>query len=73
MKQTKLRTDLIKHNKNISFPVGTAIAVKKYSKKLDFEQIFSKFKQRGVPLKGLAEAIITYKLSENLSLTRCSD
>jgi len=73
MKQTKLRTNRIVVNNNISFPIGTTLAVKKYSSKLDFEHIFSKFKQRGVPLKGLVEALISYKLSENLSLTRGSD
>jgi len=60
-------------SKNISFSVGTAFAVKKYAEKLCFGHIFSKFKQRGVPLQGLVEALISYKLSENLSLTRGSD
>jgi len=73
MPKTKQRTNKINHNENISFPVGTAFAVKKYSAKLHFESIFSKFKQRGIPLKGLVEALISYKLSENLSLTRGSD
>jgi len=73
MQKTILRTETIKYNDNISFPVGTAFAVKKYSKKLCFEHIFSKFKQRGIPLKGLVEALISYKLSENLSLSRGSD
>ncbi|RLD53735.1 MAG: IS1634 family transposase [Bacteroidetes bacterium] len=72
MLKTKQRTKQIKHNDNISFPVGTALAVKKYSEKLGFSRIFSKFKQRGIPLKGLVEALISYKLSENLSLTRGS-
>ena len=36
MKQTKLRTETIIPNRNISLPVGTALAVKKYSEKLDF-------------------------------------
>ncbi len=72
MTQTKLRTDMIKTNDNISFPIGTALAVKKYASKLDFEGLFSKFKQKGVSLKGLVEALISYKLSENLSLTRGS-
>ena len=71
--KTKIRTNKINSNNNISFPIGTALAVKKYSEKLDFEHIFSKFKQRGIPLKGLIEALISYKLSENLSLTRGSD
>ncbi len=70
--KTKIRTISIKKTQNISFPIGTALAVKKYSEKLDFESIFLKFKQRGIPLKGLVEALISYKLSENLSLTRGS-
>lgn len=73
MTKTKIRTIKIVTNNNISFPVGTAFAVKKYCKKLSFGSIFSKFKQRGVSLKGLVEALISYKLSENLSLTRGSD
>ncbi len=73
MSRITLRTNSIRKNCNISFPVGTTLAVKKYSEKLCFEHIFSKFKQRGVPLKGLIEALISYKLSENLSLTRGSD
>jgi transposase len=72
-KNTKPRTKTVKHNQNISFPVGTALAVKKYSKKLFLDNIFSKYKQKGVPLKGLVIALISYKLSENLSLTRGSD
>jgi len=72
MTQTKLRTNTIKSNNNISFPIGTTLAVKEYGKKLNFEYLFSKFKQRGIPLKGLVEALISYKLSENLSLTRGS-
>ena len=73
MKKTNLRTNRIKTNKNISFPVGTVLAVKKYSSKLCFERIFSKFKQRGISLKGLIEALVSYRLSENQSLTCGSD
>jgi transposase len=70
MKKTTPKTEDVSKNLNISFPIGTAIAVKEYSKKLRFEEIFSKFKQRGVPLTGIIEALISYKLTENLSLTR---
>lgn len=73
MQKTKLRTRSIKPNSNISFSIGTALAVKKYSKKLNFDKIFSKFKQRGLPLPNLVNALISYKLTENLSLTRGSD
>ena len=73
MKQTKLRTETIKPNTNISFPVGTALAVQKYAQKLNFEYIFAKFKQRGIPLDKIVGALIAYKLSENMSLTRAAD
>jgi len=73
MKKTKLRTNRIKTNENISFPVGTALAVKKYALKLGFGRIFSKFKQRGVSLPNLIEALVSYRLTENQSLTRGSD
>ncbi|HOI18400.1 MAG TPA: transposase [Candidatus Woesearchaeota archaeon] len=71
-KQTKLRTNTINKNENISFPIGTALAVKKYSKKLQFGSIFSSLKQKGIPLKNLIEALVSYKLSENLSITKGS-
>ena len=73
MTQTKLRTAGLKQNNNISFPIGTAIAVKKYGQKLDFEQVFSRFKKRGVELHRLIEALITYRLTENESICRGSD
>src|SRR3989344_6069316 len=73
MKQTTLRTAGLKQNNNISFPIGTAIAVKKYGQKLDFEQVFSRFKKRGVELHRLIEALITYRLTENESICRGSD
>jgi len=73
MTQTTLRTKQIETNNNISFPIGTALAVKKYSSKLDFERIFSKFKQKGISLFNLVEALITYRLTENQSLSRGSD
>ena len=73
MKQTKLRTETIIPNQNISLPVGTALAVKKYSEKLDFENTFSRYKKRGVGIVNLIEAMITYRLTENQSISRASD
>lgn len=73
MTQTKLRTESIESNKNISFPIGTAIAVQKYSQKLHFEHIFSRFKKRGIELSRLVEAMITYRLTENQSICRASE
>jgi transposase len=73
MKQTQLLVQKeITHNSNISFPVGTFIAVKDYSKKLGFQTLFSKYKRRGIDLSNLVEALVSYRLSENQSLTRAS-
>lgn len=72
MKQTTLRTNSIRHTDNISFPIGTALAVKKYSEKLDFHNLFSKHKKRGLPLPNLVEAYLTYKLTENQSTVKAS-
>lgn len=41
MKQTTLKTKNMNKNSNISFPVGTALAVQKYAKKLGFSDILS--------------------------------
>lgn len=74
MKQTTLRAqEIVIPNQNISFPVGTAIAVKKYSRKLGFEQILSRYKKRGAGLVRLIEALITYRLTENQSICRASE
>ena len=73
MKKTNTRTNTLKTNYNISFPVGTTISVKNYTKFLEFGRIFSKFKQRGISLLNMVEAVISYKLTENLSLTKASD
>ncbi len=73
MKQTTLRPDDFQSNDNISFPVGIAIAVKKYGQKLAFDRIFSPFKKRGIALDRLVQAMITYRLTENESICRASD
>ncbi len=73
MKQTKLRTRAIIPNQNISFPIGTVLAVQKYSFELDFDDVFSRFKKRGTDITKLIEALLTYKLTENQSISRASD
>lgn len=73
-KQTTLLTPTsVIANQNISFPVGTAIAVTNYSKKLDFDNIFSSYKKRGLNLVSLINALITYRLTENHSTSRASE
>lgn len=73
MKQTKLRTYGIKSNNNITFPIGTVVTVQKYSQKLDFGSIFGKHKKKGRKINELIDALISYRLSENQSISKASD
>ena len=71
--QTSLRTGIITANNNISFPIGTILTVQKYYDHLDLSEIFGKHKSRGVSINSLLEALLSYKLTENQSITRAAD
>lgn len=73
MKQQKLIANIIRPNKNISFPIGTIFTVKKYFEKLGFSNIFSRYKKRGRDISSLIEALVSYKLTENFSITKASN
>jgi transposase len=70
---TQLRTVLVKQNDNISFPIGTILTVQKYYSHLGLSEIFGKHKTRGVSINSLLEALLSYKLTENQSITRAAD
>ena len=70
LKKAILRTRAISPNDNISFPIGTILAVQKYYKRLGLSEIFGKFKKRGHDINSLVEALVSYKLTENQSVTR---
>ena len=72
-KTPSLRTEQITPNKNISFPIGTILAVQKYYKQLELSSIFGKHKNRGIDINRLIQALVSYKLSENQSVTKASD
>ncbi len=71
--QTKLRTHEITSNENIYFPIGTILAVKNKYNKLDFEGVFDKFKKRGRDISSLIQALLSYKLTENLSISKSNE
>lgn len=73
MTQTKLRTYTIKSNKNITFPIGTVVAVQKYHQKLDFDGVFGKHKKKGADINSLIQALVSYKLTENQSISKGSE
>jgi len=68
-----LKPYIINPTKNISLPIGTILAVQKYSAKLNLASIFCKFKKKGIPINKLIEALLSYKLTENLSISKASD
>jgi len=70
--QTKLRTDEIIPNENICFPIGTILAVKNKYEKLDFSGVFDKHKKKGIDINSLIQALFSYKLTENLSISKGS-
>ena len=72
-KQSALRTISVESNSNISFPIGTILAVQKYYKHLGLSEIFGKFKSRGHNINSLNQALLSYKLSENQSITKGAD
>lgn len=73
MKTTKPRTIKVVLNNNISFPIGTIKAVRKYYEKLLLSDVFSKYKRKGRNINDLIEALVSYKLTENLSISKASD
>ena len=70
---TKLRTDYVTPNDNISFPIGTILTVQKYYDHLSLSEIFGKHKGRGRDINSLIKALLSYKLTENQSVTKASD
>ncbi|MEE8402137.1 MAG: IS1634 family transposase [Candidatus Hydrothermarchaeaceae archaeon] len=72
-KQTSLRTGILEPNENISFPIGTVLTVQKYYERLGLPLIFEKHKKRGRDINSLIEALLSYKLTENQSVTKAAD
>ncbi len=60
-------------NDNICFPIGTIAAVKNFFQMLDLNGLFWKHKQKGRDLSSLTEALVSYKLTENLSISKASE
>lgn len=71
--QTKLRTDEIIPNENICFPIGTILAVKNKYDKLGFSGVFDKYKKKGRDINSIIQSLLSYKLTENLSISKASD
>jgi len=64
---------MITPNSNISFPIGTVLAVQSYYERLGLSDVIGKHKKRGHDINALVEAIVSYKLTENQSVTKAAD
>jgi len=71
--QTKLRTFDIIPNENICFPIGTILAVNKLYNVLDFPTVFGKHKKNGIDINDLLKALVSYKLTDNFSISKAHD
>ncbi|AFV25202.1 transposase [Methanolobus psychrophilus R15] len=71
--QQKLRTYDIIPNENICFPVGTIVAVNQLYDILDFPTVFGKHKKNGIDINNLLKALVSYKLTDNFSISKAHD
>lgn len=55
-------------NENICVPIGSVLAVQLFYEKLNFCDIFSKHKSKGLDLNSLLIGLLSYKLTENFSI-----
>jgi transposase len=68
MNITKQRAFPTIPNKNICVPIGSILAVQLFYEKLNFSDIFSKHKSKGIDLNSLLIGLLSYKLTENFSI-----
>lgn len=68
MNITKQRAFPTIPNKNICVPIGSILAVQYFYEKLNFCDIFSKHKSKGLDLNSLVIGLLSYKLTDNFSI-----
>jgi len=68
-----LKPYLLNATKDISLPIETILTVQKYSVKLNLSSIFCQFKKKGRSIDKLIEVLLSYKLIQNLSISKASD
>jgi len=70
--QTSLKTPHhITPNKNKTFPIGTIQTVKHIFEELHLPPLLDNLKHCGHQLSGLVTGLVSYKMTENLSVSRC--
>ena len=70
--QTTLKTPHnIKPNQNKTFPIGTIQTVKTIFDELHLTPLLDDLKHCGHQLSGLVTGLVSYKMTEDLSVSRC--
>jgi transposase len=71
--KTKIRAFPTIPNKNICVPIGSMLAVQYFYEKLNFSDVFSKHKSRGLDLNSLLIGLLSYKLTIILALKKLAN
>ncbi len=71
--QTRFRTLQIKHNDNLSVPIGSLVWAQTSFERFGLDEVVRAFKSKGTDLAKLAEAMVAYKAGDNFSTLRCHD
>jgi transposase len=70
--QTTLKTPRnIKPNQNKTFPIGTIQTIKDIFEELNLTPLLDSLKHCGHQLSGLTTGLVSYKMTEDLSVSRC--
>ena len=68
--QTRFRTFQIKHNDNLSVPIGNLVWAQAFFERFGLDEVVRAFKTKGTDLAKLAEAMVAYKAGDNFSILR---
>jgi transposase len=70
--KTKIRAFPTIPNKNKCVSIGSMLAVQYFYEKLNFSDVFSRHKSKGLDLNSLLIGLVSYKLTENFSIKEAS-
>ena len=72
-KQTHFRAFRIKHNDNLSVPIGNLIWAQAFFERFGLDEVVRSFKIKGTDLAKLTEAMVAYKAGDDFSILRCHE
>ena len=70
-KQTHFRTFRVKHNDNLSVPIGSLVWAQAFFERFGLDGIIRTLKTMGTDLAKLTEVMVAYKARDNFSILCC--